>query len=198
MINSSSQSTTTGWMALATGIANILSAVLIILFYTVGGPFGTLNDISNRVAGILSGILAWMLFSIFHFRSSLSRLTLFFAAIGAIVIVIGSILIIFDFTGWVLAGWYTTVGNALIGLWMLVFNNLTQQSNALPSKLTRFGRVVGAIMSVGVLAIPGIVMGLDSMESTPWYVSIGFLGFIGTYALYPLWTLWLGRTLLSR
>lgn len=198
MINSNSRSITTGWTALATGIASILSVILIILFYTVGGPFGTLNDTSNGVAGILSGILAWMLFSRFHFRSSLARLTLFLAAIGAIVIVIGSILIIFDFTGWVLAGWYTTVGNALIGLWMLVFNNLTQQSNALPSKLSRFGRVVGAIMSVGVLAIPGIVMGLDSMESTPWYVSIGFLGFTGTYALYPIWTLWLGRTLLSR
>ena len=188
-----------GWFALAAGFASTFASVLIILFYVVGGPFGTLNDIFNGIAGILSVILAWMLFSNFRLNSSfMPRVAFILAMIGAIIVVIGSILIIFDFTGWVLAGWYTTVGNAFIGIWLITFSDFAQRNNMLPRKLLTFGLIVGSIMAVGIVAIPGIVMGVDSMESTPWYISLGFLGFIGTYFLYPIWTIWLGRTLLSR
>lgn len=198
MRKSDSPSITTGRIALATGIASIMSTILIILFYTVGGPFGTLNDISNGVAGILSGVLAWMLFSRFRFNSTLQWITVVLAMIGVVIIAIGSILIIYDLTGWVLAGWYTTVGNALIGIWLLAFSTMMRRNNTLPHGLSTFGVIVGSIMTIGIFAIPGMIMRIDSMEFTPWYVSLGYLGFLGTYFLYPMWTIQLGRTLLSR
>ena len=192
-------SSTTAWVALATGLASILASLLIILFYTVGGPFGTLNDIFNGIGSILSSALAWKLFSDFRMYSSfLNRFTLSLALIAAIIAVIGSILIIFDITGWVLAGWYTTVGNALIGIWLLTFSLFARQNNLLPANLSTFGIIVGSIMAVGIMAILGILMSIDSMESTPWYISVGFLGFLGSYLLYPLWALWSGRILLYR
>jgi hypothetical protein len=194
-----SVSSAAGWLALATGIAGISASILIILFYAVGGSFGTLNDIFNGVVGMLSVILAWMLFSKFRLNFTfIHRFTLILAVIGAIIVGIGSILILFDFTGWVLAGWYTTAGFALIGIWLLDFSNSTQQNNMLSRNLSTFGLIVGSIMAIGIFVIPGIMMGIDAIESTPWYVSLGLLGFIGTYFLYPIWTLWLGRTLLSR
>jgi hypothetical protein len=199
MTTSSLRYPITGWVALATGIASILATVLIILFYIVGGLYGTLNDIFNGVAGILSGILVWMLFSEFRLNSSiLHRGALVLALIGAVVVVIGSILIIFDFTGWVLAGWYTTLGNALIGIWLLVFSYSARRSNILPYNLSTFGLVVGAIMATGIIVIPGILTGIDSVESTPGFLNLGYLGFLGTYFLYPIWAFWLGRILLSR
>src|SRR5215216_1253489 len=161
----------TGWVALATAIATLLATVLIFLFYTAGGPFGTLNDIFNGIAGILSGVLAWVLSSQFRTSSSiLQRAALILAGIGALVVVIGSILIIFDVTGWVLAGWYTTMGNALLGLWLVAFSASMRWSNLLPRSLSTFGSIVGAIMAVGIIAIPGILMGIDSTDSTPGYM----------------------------
>ena len=199
MTTSSLRYPITGWAALATGIASILATVLIILFYIVGGLYGTLNDIFNGVAGILSGILVWMLFSEFRLNSSiLHRVVLVFALIGAVIVVFGSILIIFDFTGWVLAGWYTTLGNALIGIWLLVFSYSARRSNILPYNLSTFGLVVGAIMATGIIVIPGILTGIDSVESTPGFLNLGYLGFLGPYFLYPIWAFWLGRILLSR
>ena len=189
----------TGWVALATAIATLLATVLIFLFYTAGGPFGTLNDIFNGIAGILSGVLAWVLSSQFRTSSSiLQRAALILAGIGALVVVIGSILIIFDITGWVLAGWYTTVGNALLGLWLVAFSSSMRWSNLLPRSLSTFGSVVGAIMVIGIIAIPGILMGIDSTDSTPGYMNLAYLGYIGTYFFYPAWAIWLGRILLSR
>ena len=199
MVVSQSTSSTAGWMAWATGIATLLATVLIFLFYTLGGPFGTLNDIFNGVAGILSGVLAWMLSSQFRTNSTLLvRASLVLAMIGAVIVVIGSLLIIFDITGWVLAGWYTTVGNALIGVWLLAFSTSMRQSTLLPRSLSTFGLIVGLLMVVGIIAIPGILMGVDSTDSTPGYLNLAYLGYVGTYFLYPAWTLWLGRTLISR
>jgi hypothetical protein len=187
-----------GRVALATGIAGFLATILIILFYTVGGSFGTLNDIFNGVAGLLSGVLAWTLRPAFHLNSSTRWAMPLLAAIGAIVVVIGSILIIFDITGWVLAGWYTTFGSALIGIWLLAFSYSTRRVKTLPQHLSTLGLIAGSLMAVGVIVIPAIVMGIDSTESTPWYISLGYSGFLGTYLLYPAWAVWLGRTLLSQ
>jgi hypothetical protein len=199
MIVSQSTSSTAGWMAWATGIATLLATVLIFLFYTLGGPFGTFNDIFNGVAGILSGVLAWMLASQFRTNSTLlARASLVLAMIGTVIVVIGSLLIIFDITGWVLAGWYTTVGNALIGVWLLAFSTSMRRSTLLPRSLSTFGLIVGIPMVVGIIAIPGILMGVDSTDSMPGYLNLAYLGYVGTYFLYPAWTVWLGRTLLSR
>lgn len=198
-MNNSNALYSAGWVALAAAIATLLATILIFLFYTAGGPFGTLNDIFNGVAGILSGVLAWMLASRLGTNSSLlPRASLVLAVIGAIVVVIGSILIIFDFTGWVLAGWYTTMGNALIGIWLVAFSESLRRSNLLPRSLARFGLIVGAIMAVGIIALPGILMGIDSLDSTPGYLNLAYIGYIGTYFLYPAWAMWLGRILLSQ
>jgi hypothetical protein len=192
-------SSTAGLIAWAAGISTLLATLLIIAFYTVGGPYGTLNDIFNGVAGILSGLLAWMLSAQFLSTSSWMRqVAPILAAIGAVVVVIGSILIIFDFTGWMLAGWYTTVGNALIGIWLFLFSYSGRQSNLLPHNISTFGSVVGAIMSVGIIAIAGILTGVDSEESVPVYLNLAYLGYVGTYLLYPAWAIWLGRRLLSK
>src|SRR5262245_8530878 len=104
------KSNSVGWIAISTGIATILAVVLIILFFAVGEPFGTLNDIFNGLLAITIGTLAWKMYVEYHAKSPDSLVALILALLGVVIAVIGSVLVIFNFTGWVLAGFYTGVG----------------------------------------------------------------------------------------
>jgi hypothetical protein len=197
-INTFSPSTI-GWVAIGTGISVILAVIFITLMATVNTVFGTLNDVFNSIFGISSAILAWMLYAVYHAKSPfLGQIALALAIIGAIFCVVGSVLVIKGFTGFVLAGWYSGLGNALIGFWLLAFCYSMQRSDALPHSLILFGFVVGAFMALGLIGIPGIFARIDSLESMPWVLYIAFFGWLGTYILYPIWTIWLGRNLLSQ
>jgi len=188
-----------GWVAIVTGASAILAVIFLTLMATVNMSFGKVNDVFNGIIGISSTVLAWMLYTENHAKSPLlSQIALALAVVGAIFTIVGSVLIIYGFTDFVLAGWYTGVGNALIGLWLVTFCYSMQRGDALPHNLIMFGLVVGAFMVVGLIGIPGIFAGIDSMESMPWYLYIAFFGYLGTYILYPIWTIWLGRNLLLK
>jgi hypothetical protein len=188
-----------GWTAIATGVSAILAVVFLILMYTVNGPFfGTLNDVFNSLIGISIVILACMVYAEYHARLPLmGRIALLLALAGALFTILGSVLIIFGFTGFVLAGWYTGIGDALIGLWLVAFCYSLLRGTTLPHNLVIFGLVVGLFMAVGLIGIPGILAGIDSMQAMPWYLYIAFFGYLGTYLLYPIWMIWLGRVLIK-
>ncbi len=199
MTTSNFSTPTIGWLAIVTGISAILAVIFLILMSTVNMFFGTVNDVFNSIIGISSVVLAWMLYAVYHAKSPLmSQITLTLAVVGAIFTIIGSILIIFGFTGFVLAGWYSSIGFAMIGLWLAAFCYSLVRSNGLPHNLVIFGIIVGAFMAIGLLGIPGIFAGIDSMETMPWYLYLAFFGWLGTYILYPIWTIWLGRNLLLK
>jgi len=186
-----------GWIAIATGVSAILAVTSLTLMATVNSLFGPINDVFNSIIGISSVVLAWVLYAEYRAKSPLlSQVAFAITLIGAILVVAGSVLVIFKFTGFVLAGWYSGVGNALIGLWLAGFCYSLIPDEALPHNLVIFGIIVGACMAIGLFGIPGILAGIDSMESMPWYLYVAFSGWLGTYILYPIWTIWLGRNLL--
>jgi hypothetical protein len=197
MTISNFSASTIAWVAIVTGVSAILAVIFLALMAAVNPSFGKVNDVFNAIIGISSVVLAWMLYAEFHARSPLmSQIALVLALVGAIFTIVGSVLIIYGFTDFVLAGWYTGVGYALIGLWLVAFCYSMQRAGVLPHNLILFGIVVGAFMLVGLIGIPGIFTGIDSMESMPLYLYIAFFGYLGTYILYPIWTIWLGRNLL--
>ena len=129
-----------GWLAIATGGVALIRMLRLILFFALGQPFATLNDICIALAGILSGVLAWMSFSGQHAQSPLlSQLALMAAVVGVGVVILGSALVIFRVTGWVLYGFYMQFGNALIGLWLLRLRLSAQHSAAWPRGLVLLG-----------------------------------------------------------
>jgi hypothetical protein len=179
-------------LALATAFVTLLGVVSLIIFFAVGGgPFGFINDVANGLMGLLSLALAWLWVS--NRRSGLSTLAVAAAALGAIVMVMGSILIIFDVTGWYLAGLASSVGSALIGIWLLVANRLHRRAPGLPRGLITLGSTTAIFMIIGWLAVPGVLLRIDDPQLAPWYVNAGLLSWMGTYLLYPAWCLWLSR-----
>lgn len=186
-----------GWIAIATGVTAILAVIFLALMYTVKRSFGTVNDYLNSVIGIESAILAWLFYAEHHTQSPLlSQIALALAIIGAIFAIIGSLLSILGVTDFVLAGWYSGFGNALIGLWLVALCYSLTNVGVLPHRLVIFGLVTGSFMVIGLIGIPGMVAGIDRLESMPRYLYVAFFGWLGFYILYPIWLIWLGRYLL--
>jgi hypothetical protein len=182
----------TGRLALVTAVVTLLGVASLIIFYAIGGgPFGFLNDVANGLMGLLSMLLAWLWIPARGTVSS--RLAVAAATVGAIVTVAGSILIIFDVTGWYLAGLVSSVGNALIGTWLLASNRLHRSEAELPRGLILLGVTAGIFMIIGFLALPGVLARIDDPQLAPLYVNAGLLNWLGTYLLYPIWCVWLSR-----
>ena len=186
-------------LAVAAGVVQLIGLVSLIVFFIVGGPFGTLNDLCIGLTGLLSAALAWQLSAAFTARPpALGWLMPALAGLGALIVVVGSGLVITGTTGWVLAGLCTEFGYAWIGVWLLSFCLTPRVSAAWPRGLKGLGLVAGGLMLLGVLTLPGLLRGLDAWEVLPWYVNVGQAGGLGWLLLYPLWCLWLGRFLAIR
>ncbi len=193
-------SITIGWVAITTGIVGLFGLAFIILLFTVGQPFGTLNDICIGLTAILSGVLAWMLYPQYHAQSPLlGKATLVIAMVGALLVVVGSALVISGVKGWFLSGLYMAAGNALIGLWLLGLNYSALRENALPQGLVIFGLICGVILALGLVTIPGIFRGNDPQEYELTIVNyVWWTSSLGYLALYPTWCILFGRTLLLK
>jgi hypothetical protein len=199
MTTNNFSTSTIGWVALGTGIAVILAALSLALMFTVSISFGAVNDVLNGMFGIFSAVLAWLLYAEHRVTSPLlSQIALALAFVGAIFSIVGSVLILYGFTDFLLAGLYSALGNALIGAWLVAFCSSMQRSHTLPQRLISFGFVVGAFMALGLIGIPGILARIDSMDSMPGYLYMALFGWLGTYILYPIWAIWLGQSLFSR
>jgi len=189
-----------GWVAIATGIVGLLGLAFIILFFTVGQPFGTLNDICIGLTAILSVVLAWALYPQYHAQSPLlSKVALVIAMIGALLVMVGSALAISGVKGWFLSGLYMAAGNAMIGLWLLGLNYSFWRGNPWPHSLVIFGLISGVIMALGLVTMPGILRGIDTQEyEISIFNSIWWTSSLGYLALYPTWCILLGRMLLLK
>jgi len=121
-------SRTLGWLAIAIGGVTLIGIVSLILFFTFGSFFGTLNDLCIAFEAILSALLAWILYPAYRALSTrLSQFLLTAALVGALVVSIGAAFVIFDITGWFLAGLMNFFGYALVGLWLLGLNYLPSE-----------------------------------------------------------------------
>ena len=139
-----------GWVAISTGVVGLLSLLFIILFFSVGQPFGTLNDICNGLTAILAVALACLLYFAHRtYSPSFSLIALVFAFAGLVLVGVGTILVFTGKTGWFLAGLYVSAGNALIGLWLVGLNVTALQGNPWPHGLAVLGLVAGAFMMLG-------------------------------------------------
>ena len=188
-----------GWAAIITGSSAILAVIFLALMYTVKRSLGYINDIFNSLIGISSAILAFLLYVEFQSGSaSLSQIALGLVVVGAIFTIVGTVLSVARITDFVMAGWYTGIGNALLGLWLVNYCYSMLGSDVLPQSLPVFGLVVGAFMALGLIGILGIITKVDKLESMPKYLYVAFFCYMGIYFLYPIWTIQVGRYFLLK
>jgi hypothetical protein len=179
-------------VALAVAVLVVLAMVALVLFYGVGGPFGTINDGLNLAVGLGSSVLAAASIP----RARAGALDLAAGALGILggaVFALGAYLVLTDRTGWFLAGLASGVGAGFMGTWLLVLNRPLQAGSRTRVGSPRLGRLAGAVMVLGLLGVPGWMSGVDDWVAAPWYVSIGMLCWLGTYVLYPAWCLRVSR-----
>jgi hypothetical protein len=197
-----SSASTAGQIAIALAVIVIVGLVSISLYYALlqrgDNPFGTLNQLCVALGGILSGGLAWKLYPTHHSHAPReSRITLGLALLGSCLVPIGSVLVLFNVTGWLLAALVTTFGYALIGLWLVELSNSALHWLAFPKQLAGYGIITGWVMAFGLLAAPGILARIDTMQIAPWYVLIAlFVGGLGWNIVYTIWCIGLGSLLL--
>jgi hypothetical protein len=165
------------------GVVAAACPVLLATYFTVQGPFGAINDVGNAAVGVLSAALAWRLR-----RQLRNDLALGAAIAGGALTVVGSALVMSKTTGFFLAGLVSSVGFAGIGAWLVVLNRQLVR----PSKLRALGTAAGALMALGVVAVPGIVLRLDDQATAPPWAWIAMVGWLGTYLAYPVWAIWFG------
>jgi uncharacterized membrane protein YeaQ/YmgE (transglycosylase-associated protein family) len=177
--------------ALTIAVVDLAGIACLIAFSLVSGPFGTLNDIANGVVGALSTLLALQMYA----RSEPDRLRVAPAAsiLGGVIMIIGSALVIVGIADWYLAGLVSSLGAAFIGLWLFTADRRRGGLLQLLRHTRLLGRISGIVMMFGVLAMPGILAGVDDWEASPWYVTASQVSWLGTYLLYPLWCLLLAR-----
>ena len=195
----------TGWLMLLVGVTGILAVLTLLLFFV--GLFqnieslsfmGHLNDTINGVAGILSAILASVLYpTVRRLLPRFSLILLIGVWIGAIAISYGSWLIVTGRSDVELSSYYFSFGNGLIGIWLWGLNRITRQQAGWPRNLTRLGLIASAFMMVGLPGLYGILRGLDRSDFSPLMMVTG-LGFLGTGILYPIWGLRQGHWILSK
>lgn len=184
-----------GRLSLAVGIVAVGSAVCLATYFAVGGPLGTINDIGNALTAILSAVLAWRLRSLIPGRVGDAAVAA--AAVGSAVVVAGSALVMSGATGFFLAGLVASLGFAGIGAWLVALNR-SERVATWPRALRWVGIAAGALMALGIIAVPGLMLRLDDMASAPAWVWLAELGWLGIYLVYPIWAIWLGLTGLRR
>jgi hypothetical protein len=183
-------------IAFALGLVLLFSVVTLALFFAGGGPFGALNDWSIGASGVLAASFVLAIRASALGRSSVGGVILpALAVLGAALVVVGAWLVISDTTGFLLAGLVESFGFALFGLWLVGLSRSMASSGRWPRLLPTLGFATGSLLIIGLIVAPGIVMGLDDMESAPWWVWVGFVGWLGIFVLLPIWSIWLGTTL---
>jgi hypothetical protein len=178
---------TTRRLATALGVSAIAADASFLVFTAVGQPFGSLNDAGNGLTAVLAGWLAWTLRG--RTGSPVAGLSL----VGAAVAVGGSWMVISGTSGWLLAGFVSGVGFALVGPSVVLASRSLVADGLVTRRFALVGQSAGWIMLVGVTGIVPALMRLDNDATAPAWAWLPFVGWISTFVLLPAWAIWLGR-----
>jgi hypothetical protein len=175
-----------GWSAYISAIATAVGAVTLVTFFSLGEPFGTINDVSSviiAVTGILMLLALHKLHSTVSNRWSLTGLVigivglLFSGAVQAM-LVLG--FISFEETP------DASFGFSAYGIALAIHGYLAWVRNVFPRGLTVWGMVAG--IGYALVSLGWILGGPDNL--------LTYAGGAAAVIAYPVWSIWLGRVFL--
>jgi hypothetical protein len=176
-----------GWSAYTSATATIITFGSVILFFSLGQPFGTINDIASALQVICMMPLALALHRLF--RPHGQRLSFLAAALGIGGMVVGgavqSLLVVGAIPYQQTVPFFPAGG--AIGVWLTLISYLTLTSQLLPRGLAWPGFLAG----VGyILTVAGFLLG--GYQNPVFYV-----GGLLTVISYPILAIGLGHVFAS-
>lgn len=178
-----------GWCALAAAALTVTGLVTLLAFFGTGSPLlGALNDLNTIAAAIVTVPVAFAL----HFAAARASPLLATLAVGVDLV---GVLLAAGFSALLLARvmsfeatlTFVTVGNGLIGVWLLLTSALLIAGGFLPHTLAWLGMAGGAGLAVAALGFP--LLGREH----PVIAVAGLLALIGLVGFYA----WAGRLMLE-
>ena len=174
-----------GWSAYLSAAATIISAITLVIFFSVGDPFGIMNDISSVIIGLTGIILLFAMYQLHRSVAPVMSLVAFvFGALAMLTAAVLQMLLVairMDF------GEITTYAFGVFGASLVVYGYLVIVNKTLPRGLGWWGIVAG----IGyVLVIMGFILGGENHPLT-------YIGGLASVIAYPTWAIWLGRVLLK-
>ena len=177
-----------GWSAYLSVAATWIGFLFLIFFFTIGQPFGTLNDAASVLQVLFMIIVAVAIHRLLHAQAAKASLVAAIIGIGAmsVIAVLQSLIVINPTLYPQISGPVLTAGGGL-GVWLVLVNMLSRQGSILPPLLTGSGLIAGA--GYIVLVIGFWIGGQENV--------LFIVGSLAVVIAYPIWAIWLGRVLLS-
>jgi hypothetical protein len=171
------------WSANLSAIATILTFITGILFFTVGGIFGKINDISSVFQVLFMIPLALALYRLLSpSASTLSLMATLLGIGGMLIAAYGQSLLVFGEIGFEGSKKYFPAG-AAIGIWLVVTCAFALSHNLFPAGLAWAGILAGPSYILIVFAFL-----IKGQQNIVFYIGGLILGIS-----YPIWAIWLGR-----
>ncbi|MDO8755114.1 MAG: hypothetical protein Q7J80_14545 [Anaerolineales bacterium] len=174
-----------GWSAYLSAIATIIGAVTLVIFFSIGDPFGKINDVCSVVIGLTAIVILFALYQL-H-RSAAPTISLIVFLVGALAMLTAAVvqtLLVVNGTNF---GMIVTIAFGIFGVSLIGFGVLTLVNQTLPRRLSWWGIAAG----IGyVLVITGFILGGENHPLT-------YIGGALAVIAYPTWSIWLGRVFLS-
>ena len=177
-----------GWSAYLSAAATVLGIASLIAFFTVGQPFGTINDIFSVVIALSSMVVLYALHQIHQQGAPLINLAVFAVGVSALLVAaVLQTLLILNVITFAQTAVIVPLAFGFFGAALVVYGRLSLANGLLPARLAWMSIIAG----VGyVLVITGFILGGQEHP-------LAAIGGLVTVIVYPGWAIWFGRLLLS-
>lgn len=194
--------------AYISGVASIVGFVSLVLFFTLEAPqaaassgsgfdfWGLISDISGPATMVPLLLVVLALHQIERDRAPLlSRIAAAFGMIGALAVTVLQLLLIFKFLTFEQEVGPVVLGNAAVGVWLVLANHLARVQGVLSPRLAWLGIVVGVsfVLYPVIFPIVGGAGFYNNIGSNYLLLIVTGLIFLTSYIGFPVWAIWLGR-----
>jgi len=176
-----------GWSAYVSAAAIIIAFVTLILFFSIGEPFGTINDTASVFQVLFMLPLALLLYRINADNVRLLNVvTMILGIVGIIIAAVGQSLLVIRIITYQQSLSFLPAG-AAIGVWLVLISYEASIRRLIPRRLAWAGILAG----IGYLVT--VVGFLFGGQESPIFYAGGLILVVS----YPLWAFWFGRVCLS-
>jgi hypothetical protein len=174
------------WSAYLSAGATILTFITGILFFTVGHPFGTINDAASVFQMLFMVPMALALYQALRPVATIPNVLAVTAGVmGMCDAAVLQALLVFGVFEYEQTIREVLIGGGFVGIWLVLVGILALASGMLPAGLAW----VGIVSGVGyMLLVVGFWLG---GEGHPLFLAGSLVAVIG----YSVWAIWLGRVL---